>query len=109
MSAPPQDAEPPKNHTDSWFPHLIASLLLLLQVTTNGCKVGPDYHRPAALGTNSMPAQYLETAGTNNTDWKLASPSAHLPRGAWWEVFGDTELNQLETLNSANNPELAAA
>jgi NodT family efflux transporter outer membrane factor (OMF) lipoprotein len=109
MSAPQQDAESPTNHRKGWLPYLICSLLLLIQIATNGCKVGPDYHRPAAIGTNSIPAHYLETTATNNTDWKVASPSAHLPRGAWWEVFGDTELNRLETLSSANNPELAAA
>jgi multidrug efflux system outer membrane protein len=32
-----------------------------------------------------------------------------LPKGPWWEVFGDDELNQLEQLSNSNNQQLAAA
>ena len=41
--------------------------------------------------------------------WKPAQPSAHLPRGSWWEMFGDPELNRLEGLATTNNQQLAAA
>jgi outer membrane protein, multidrug efflux system len=81
---------------------LILSLL-------SGCAVGPNYHRPAALGTNAMPPAYTEGMPTNASIWKPAEPSAHLPKGPWWEVFGDPELNRLETLATANNQQLAAA
>jgi outer membrane protein, multidrug efflux system len=74
-----------------------------------GCSVGPNYHRPAALGTNAMPAAFAGTTATNLGDWKPAEPSAHLPRGAWWELFGDEELNRLETLATTGNQELASA
>jgi multidrug efflux system outer membrane protein len=55
-----------------------------------------------------MPAAFSGASSTNG-DWKPAQPSAHLPRGAWWEIFGDPELNRLETLATANNQQLAAA
>jgi multidrug efflux system outer membrane protein len=84
-------------------------LLILAALGFGGCKVGPDYHRPAALGTNSMPTRYEEAFDTNGIEWKAASPAAHLPRGAWWQVFGDTELDRLENLASANSPEIAGA
>ena len=74
-----------------------------------GCAVGPNYHRPAALGTNAMPASFVGVTATNPGEWKPAQPSAHLPRGSWWELFGDPELNRLETLATANNQQLAAA
>ncbi len=74
-----------------------------------GCAVGPRYDRPAALGTNAMPAAFAEAVSTNAGEWKTAEPSAHLPRGAWWELFGDAELNRLETLATQSNQELAAA
>jgi len=73
-----------------------------------GCAVGPNYQQPPALGTNAMPAAFSGASSTNG-DWKPAQPSAHLPRGAWWEIFGDPELNRLETLATANNQQLAAA
>lgn len=73
-----------------------------------GCKVGPDYQRPSVLGTNAMPDHFIAQV-TNGAEWKMAVPSAQLPRGAWWEVFDDPELNRLEDLATANNQELAGA
>jgi multidrug efflux system outer membrane protein len=68
-----------------------------------GCAVGPDYKRPEATAT--MPAAYA--AVTNG--WKVAEPQAHLPKGKWWEVFGDEELNGLEARAATANQELKAA
>jgi NodT family efflux transporter outer membrane factor (OMF) lipoprotein len=56
-----------------------------------------------------MPAAFTGLTATNLGEWKPAEPSASLPRGAWWELFGDAELNRLETLATANNQQLAAA
>jgi multidrug efflux system outer membrane protein len=55
-----------------------------------------------------MPAAFSSPAPTN-AEWKTATPSAHLPRGAWWEIFGDPELNRLESMAATNNQQLAAA
>ncbi|MGD0261236.1 MAG: efflux transporter outer membrane subunit [Verrucomicrobiota bacterium] len=74
-----------------------------------GCAVGPNYQRPAALGANAMPAAFAGAIPTNAGIWKPAQPSAHLPRGSWWELFGDPELNGLEGLATTNNQQLAAA
>jgi outer membrane protein, multidrug efflux system len=73
-----------------------------------GCAVGPNYQRPPALGSNAMPAAYSGASATNG-DWKPAQPSAHLPRGTWWELFGDPELNRLEAIATTNNQQLVAA
>ncbi len=51
-----------------------------------GCAVGPNYQRP----TVDAPA-FKETG-----DWKPATPGAQLPRGKWWETYGDPVLNGLE-------------
>ena len=84
-------------------------LPLLLVAALAGCAVGPNYQRPAALGTNAMPATFTGATTTNAGTWKPAQPAAHLPRGAWWEMFGDPELNHLEGLATTNNQQLAAA
>jgi multidrug efflux system outer membrane protein len=75
----------------------VAALALLC-----GCAVGPDYERPAA--TAIPPAYAGETGG-----WKVARPQAQLPKGNWWEVFGDPQLNALEAEASASNQQLKAA
>src|SRR3989344_677313 len=60
----------------------------------SACAIGPDYQRPQT----AEPAQYKEAAG-----WRQANPSDSLARGAWWELYGDRQLNGLiEKLNSAN-------
>jgi outer membrane protein, multidrug efflux system len=74
-----------------------------------GCSVGPDYRRPAPLGTNAVPGAFAGQTSADGAVWKMAGPAAHLPRGTWWECFGDAELNRLETLASAGNQQLAAA
>jgi NodT family efflux transporter outer membrane factor (OMF) lipoprotein len=83
--------------------------LPLLALLLAGCAVGPDYQRPGVVGTNALPAAFSGATSTNATDWKPAQPSAHLPRGTWWEMFGDSELNRLEGLATTNNQQLAAA
>ncbi len=72
-------------------PALFACLVLL-----EGCAVGPDSLRPAAT---TIPPAY---AGATN-GWKVAEPQAQIPKGNWWEIFGDTELSDLESPASAAN------
>ncbi|MGB8259852.1 MAG: TolC family protein, partial [Terracidiphilus sp.] len=90
---------------------ILASLPLLLA----GCKpVGPDYSRPAY----QPPAAYKETgasalqpppAPANGGAWQPASPSDGLLRGAWWQVYQDPQLNQLEERVAQANPTLLQA
>ncbi|MDB6068228.1 MAG: efflux system, outer rane lipoprotein NodT family [Pedosphaera sp.] len=79
--------------------------LLPLTMLLAGCHgVGPDYKRPEAT---RIPAAYA--GATNANGWKLAEPQAHLPKGNWWEVFGDPELNRLEVEAGLANQQLKAA
>lgn len=60
----------------------------------SACAIGPDYQRPQV----AEPVQYKEAQG-----WRQANPSDALARGAWWELYGDTQLNGLiEKLNNSN-------
>jgi len=75
-----------------------------------GCSVGPDYKRPAAIQNQPQPKAFtVTTEGTNVVVWKVAEPSANAPRGEWWQMFGDTNLNCLELMASTNNQNLVAA
>jgi len=77
-----------------------AGLAALVAILLGGCMVGPKYTKPSAPVT---PA-YKEMDG-----WKTAQPSDHLPRGQWWTVFGDAELNVLEEQIAAANQNLRIA
>ena len=67
-----------------------------------GCAVGPNYKRPVA------PAPAPDAYKTQ-TPWREAAPKDSLPKGAWWEVFQDAELNGYEQqLLTANQSLLAA-
>ncbi|HEV2320553.1 MAG TPA: efflux transporter outer membrane subunit [Verrucomicrobiae bacterium] len=75
-----------------------------------GCAVGPNYHRPAALPAQPMPKSFSTvTPGTNGVVWKIAQPSANAPRGDWWEIFANPELDRLELLALTNNQNIAAS
>jgi len=87
---------------------LNAFLFILLALALSGCAVGPDYHRPAPLPNQPAPKGFSNGA-TNFVQWKLAEPSAAIPRGDWWRMFDDPELGRLETLALTNNQSLAAA
>ncbi|MCI8210697.1 RND transporter [Pseudomonas sp. S25] len=71
------------------------TLCLALSVALlSACAVGPDYKKPQM----ATPAQFKGAEG-----WTQASPSDAIARGAWWEIYGDTQLNGLvEKLNSSN-------
>lgn len=73
----------------------LAACLLL-----SGCAIGADFHRPVL----QTPAAYKE-----NADWKAATPRDDVPKGAWWEVYGDPVLNDLQQQLAAANQDIAAA
>jgi NodT family efflux transporter outer membrane factor (OMF) lipoprotein len=64
------------------------------------CSLGPRYTQPDL----SVPAAFKEAG-----DWKPAEPSDEIPRGPWWQVFGDPGLNVLEERLSISNQTLKAA
>jgi NodT family efflux transporter outer membrane factor (OMF) lipoprotein len=61
--------------------------LVLLSLLSAGCKVGPNYHRPAAPVANAWKEQ---------APWRTASPQDAIPKGNWWTIFADAELTQYE-------------
>jgi NodT family efflux transporter outer membrane factor (OMF) lipoprotein len=78
----------------AWALNLSLSVLMLSGLLLSGCAVGPDYKRPDV----AAPAQFKAAQG-----WRQAQPSDALARGAWWELYGDSQLNGLvERLNHAN-------
>jgi len=83
--------------TSNWKIAVLAPFLC------SGCVIGPPYQRPAA----QAPVALKEMAG--NDQWKMATPSDDLPKGKWWEIFGDPQLNGLEESISVSNQSLKQA
>jgi NodT family efflux transporter outer membrane factor (OMF) lipoprotein len=73
---------------------------LALALAAAGCKVGPNYARPAAPAT---PA-FKELAG-----WKPTEPRDGLDRGAWWSVYADPLLDGLERQVEVSNQNVIQA
>ena len=66
-----------------------------------GCNLAPPYRVPVTPGPT---ASYRETG-----PWTPAAPSDAAPRGRWWAVIVDPELDRLEDRLDSDNPGLAAA
>ena len=72
-----------------------ASILVLA-----ACDLAPDYQPPSI----AMPANYKEAG-----NWQPARPADDIPRGAWWKIFNNPELNDLEDQVTSANQNLKAA
>jgi NodT family efflux transporter outer membrane factor (OMF) lipoprotein len=72
----------------------------LLAVCTVGCTVGPGYQRPTAP---------VPDAWKGEGPWQTAAPKDSIPKGAWWQIFHDAELDRLEHELLQANQSLAAA
>jgi len=77
-----------------------AGLVALAALLAGGCMVGPKYAKPSA----PMTPDYKEAEG-----WKVAAPSAHLPKGQWWTIFGDPDLDALASEIATANQNLKVA
>jgi len=75
------------------------SLLLIgLSALLAGCTVGPNYQRPAPAAPLPM-----------DWHWQAAQPRDDLPKGPWWRLFREDELDRLEDAAIAQNQDLKAA
>jgi multidrug efflux system outer membrane protein len=75
-------------------------LTAALLACTVGCTVGPAYKRPAAQ---------VPDAWKGEGPWQTAAPKDAIPKGAWWQIFHDAELDQLEQQLLQANQSLEAA
>ncbi|MEA3192203.1 MAG: hypothetical protein QOD26_536 [Betaproteobacteria bacterium] len=73
---------------------------LCIVLSVSGCAVGPDYKRPDA----PVSATFKELEG-----WSAARPQDEAPRGQWWSVFADRELDALLQRIDVSNQNVRAA
>ncbi len=75
--------------------------VLLLALALTGCKVGPNYHRPDAVGVTSG---FKEAP----TGWTVAQPQDATQKGEWWSIYHDPLLDRLERLVVISNQNVQA-
>ena len=78
--------------------HTPSLLALALVAALGGCAIGPGYQRPDL----AVPAEFKEAEG-----WRRAEPRDVFQRGAWWELYGDQTLNDLQMHLERSNQTLA--
>ncbi len=79
---------------------VIPAILVVATLLAGCAAVGPDYVRPAV----TTPVAFKESAG-----WKLAQPTDTVPRGPWWRMFDDQELDALAAQVAIGNQNVKAA
>ncbi|MCG8429692.1 MAG: efflux transporter outer membrane subunit [Candidatus Omnitrophica bacterium] len=78
-----------------------AKVVVLLGVVSlvGGCAiVGREYVRPDA----ALPADW-------GAEWKIATPQDALPKGSWWALYNDEDLNALQEQATRYNHDLKSA
>ena len=86
------------------LPAALGTILLM----ATGCIVGPKYVRPPV----PSPPAYKEAspaAAKESEIWRASQPREGTHRGAWWKIFSDPQLNELEEKASSSSQEIAAA
>ena len=78
----------------------IFAAIFFATVLTTGCAVGPNYKRPTA----DVPGTWK-----GEGPWQAAAPKDAIPKGNWWELYHDAELNNLEQELLQANQSLKAA
>ncbi len=73
--------------------------IMVCAAATAACAVGPNYRRP----TVDVGRHYEEARG-----WKPSSPG-RIERTAWWRIYRDPVLDDLERRVGASNPTVASA
>ena len=83
----------------------VASCMLTLA----GCDLAPPYHPPTVVippafkeGVVAKPGKHPQAG-----PWRPAQPADAVPRGPWWQVYRNPELNQLESQVDIGNQTLA--
>ena len=77
-----------------------AGAAFALALLLGGCSLAPPLETPEI----PVAANYKEGG-----PWIEAQPADHLPRGAWWRLYAEPELDALQDQLIANSPNLAAA
>ena len=85
----------------------LATLAIALVGIVAGCRVGPQYVRPAAPLADAFKEPVPENF--KDSGWKTAQPKDTTLKGDWWTLFNDGRLNELEAQIEPANQTLKQA
>jgi NodT family efflux transporter outer membrane factor (OMF) lipoprotein len=85
-----------------------SGVVILAGLMASGCAVGPAYRRPSIAVPAAFKEQVAPDSGSGAV-WKTAEPSDQSIKGAWWQAFGDPQLNALEQQVGVSNQNVAQA
>lgn len=71
-----------------------------LSAALSACSFAPSYQRPETPAVENF---------KESGDWKTAEPADTLSRGEWWKIYGDEQLNTLQSQLGDSNQNLKAA
>ncbi|MFZ2278069.1 MAG: efflux transporter outer membrane subunit [Prosthecobacter sp.] len=74
--------------------------VIILLFSAAGCSFSPKKQAPVM----NLPANFKESRG-----WKVAQPADHLPRGNWWSIFHDSDLDAIMKSLEVSNQSLQSA
>lgn len=78
----------------------LAYPICLLTLLLAGCVTAPNYQRPIA----EVPLKWQ-----SEFPWRDAKPQDALPKGAWWKIYENETLNNLQQQASEHNQTVAIA
>src|SRR6266403_489175 len=81
-----------------WRSRFVSAAALVASLAA--CEVGPDYKRPAA----EVPPAYKESQG-----WKIGEPQQAGSDQAWWSIYNDAPLDELEKQIDISNQNLKSS
>ncbi len=79
---------------------ILPAAIMITAVFFTACTVGPRYKRPTAEVPDAWKGQ---------GPWQMAAPKDSIPKGTWWQLYHDDELNRLEQNLVQANQSLSAA
>ncbi|KDR38958.1 RND transporter [Caballeronia glathei] len=95
--------EPTMQRTRTPLPFARTALALCAASALAACSTLPPYAPPAV----AVPAHFAGTASAASdagaNGWTTAAPADGAPRGPWWTVYNDADLNRLEARIDVSN------
>ncbi len=85
-----------------------SKIIFLFSLILAGCDLSPEYKIPETEIPNKFKSEEEVAPFTEaqKSSWKQAEPSDKHPRGQWWKIFEDENLNKIHKDFLSNNLDL---